>query len=621
MTFALGRALGTSSSVTADQSSATLTTTAIANADELVVLRYAVDNFQTSDGDEVAVTSVSDTAGNTWVKAVETTNGQGGAQAGATCGIWYSDITTAIPSGGIITVNFSHNTSRDAAALAADAFTKTAGTVPQVRGTATRQDDNTGTAGSLNVVVSPSEAYLRLRASAVESNGSGAFTATSGYTVLAQSIADSGTALTSMGLRGEFHATTLNTDFSSPTGGPTFSDWASVYVLFSEAVSDKLGASNLAAQAATLAGAGTNTTDPYEAVRVRLYPGRANPSDVTLRAGPRETVTGPAALAAAAASLAGAGISKSTGTGALAAAAASLSGAGTDKTTGTGALAAQAATLSGAGVSKWVGTGTFADQAATLAGAGISKSTGTGALSDQAASVSGAGISKSTGTGALAAAAATLSGAGISKSTGAGALVAQAATVSGAGISKSIGTGALVDQSASLVGAGVTESVGSGVLADQAAVIAGAGVDGSAGTGVLADQAAAIAGSGESQSIGAGALAASDAAIAGTGQARSADSGVLEAQRATLAGIGRVLSEGTGAILVGEAAIAGAGELSWSAFGALVAAGAGLAGVGTVRSSGRLDRQRLDGLLDDAAVLEGRLGLVRLDGKLDRTAG
>jgi hypothetical protein len=90
-----------------------LTTSAVAEAANVVVLVVAVDNNATVDGDEGAVSSVTDSAGgNTWTKAREFCNSQAALQAGATISVWFSKLTNQIASGGTITANFTNNTAR-----------------------------------------------------------------------------------------------------------------------------------------------------------------------------------------------------------------------------------------------------------------------------------------------------------------------------------------------------------------------------------------------------------------------------------------------------------------------------------------------------------------------------
>lgn len=201
---------------------------------DLAVLLYAVDNNQTTDGDEVAVTSVTDTNGNFWQKAVEFTNGQGSAQAGATCGIWYTNITVFMSQDSTtVTINFSNSTSRDASAGSVTYFTKAAGQKAVVEATNTLADD-AAAAGSLDATTS-NIACLRIRAIASESNSVTLLTKTAAFTaVVGQSVAVAGTSPASMGIRGEYLISTGTGQASAPTGGAGAVDNASVYVAFKE---------------------------------------------------------------------------------------------------------------------------------------------------------------------------------------------------------------------------------------------------------------------------------------------------------------------------------------------------------------------------------------------------
>src|SRR5678815_381854 len=99
MAFGIGSAAGTANSTVNDQASLALTTTGLISVGELAVLSVAVDNNQGADIDEGAVSSVTDTGGNLWVKALELANGQGGAQLGSVCSVWYSVITVQLNIG------------------------------------------------------------------------------------------------------------------------------------------------------------------------------------------------------------------------------------------------------------------------------------------------------------------------------------------------------------------------------------------------------------------------------------------------------------------------------------------------------------------------------------------
>src|SRR4029077_14451427 len=125
-------------------------------------------------------TSVTDSAGNGWVKAVEFTNGQGTAQTGSLCSMWYCNAKANLAVGGNITANFNNAASRDDECMAFWVFTKAAGTVGRVAGTGTRADDALDP-GSLNVTTLNKE-YLRVRGIGSELNSITAITVTASWT-------------------------------------------------------------------------------------------------------------------------------------------------------------------------------------------------------------------------------------------------------------------------------------------------------------------------------------------------------------------------------------------------------------------------------------------------------
>lgn len=235
MAFSLKGSGGTVNSAAANQSSVVLTTATTAGASgDLAVIRYALDNAQTTDGDEGAVTGIVDSAGNLWVKAVEFTNGQGGTQAGAVCGIWYSNVTAPLPTGSTITLSLTNNTLRDASAVGLEYFTKAAGTVAAIEGTPGTLAADGAAAGSLDVTTS-NIACLRIRAIASESSTATALTKTAAFTaVLGQDLTTGGSSTSNQGIRGEYLISTATGQASNPTAGAGSVDHASVYVAFRE---------------------------------------------------------------------------------------------------------------------------------------------------------------------------------------------------------------------------------------------------------------------------------------------------------------------------------------------------------------------------------------------------
>ena len=244
MTFSSGVSVGSTNSKVANQASLTLNFGIFQCPvqGELVVAVIAVDNNQTTDGDEGAVTGLTDNFGNTWQKGAEFTNGQGAVQAGATCAIWFSKWTNPVagsPTAGTITVSFSNATSRDASAItvwrfqASDA-TKTA---VVVEATATLASDNTANSGSLDATTASIEC-LRVRGMAFEQDIVNAgISPTLFWSAMDTNGTTGGTAATNMSVLGEFIITSTATGAASnPTGSGVLGDWASVYVALKEAL-------------------------------------------------------------------------------------------------------------------------------------------------------------------------------------------------------------------------------------------------------------------------------------------------------------------------------------------------------------------------------------------------
>jgi len=208
------------------------------NIGNVAVLVVAVDNNQTTDGDEGAVTSVTDSGGNTWTKAAEFCNGQGAAQAGTTCSIWYTLATAAITTS--ITANFSNSASRDASAAICHSFSMAAGSTVSVQATATLANDGADP-GSLNVTT-PNAEFLRVRGISGETSSTTDITATSGWGQSTFDQSAGGSAVTNQAARLEYRISTGTGDASDPTW--TAVDCASVYVAFKETLAGGGGPPN-----------------------------------------------------------------------------------------------------------------------------------------------------------------------------------------------------------------------------------------------------------------------------------------------------------------------------------------------------------------------------------------
>lgn len=219
-------AAGTS---TASSSSVSCTVLSTLTVGQVITARIAKDNVQTTDGNTSEVTSVTDTRSNTWTKAREFCNGQGGAAAGAVIAIYYCVVTTQIEIGDTVTANFSSSITSKTIAL--DVFAKGAGSTVSVAGGADIANDGADPS-SLAISGLSSGEYLFFRAIASESNSNTFLTVTTSHIAMNQKVANTGTSATSMGVRGEHIIATGTGDTSDPT---LFSaDHASTMVAFLE---------------------------------------------------------------------------------------------------------------------------------------------------------------------------------------------------------------------------------------------------------------------------------------------------------------------------------------------------------------------------------------------------
>lgn len=235
MAFAHVGNIGTALSTANNQSSLVMTTSATASVGQLLVLIVAVDNRATTDGDDSAVSGVTDSAGNTWTKAIQFANGQGTNQTGASCSIWYTAVTAQLTSGGSITATFTTATLADASAMTCKNYSMAAGSTVAVEATNTLAND-AASAGSLNATTSNIEC-LRVRGIASESSSTTVITATASWATFTQAISGAGTSDTEMGVRGEWIISTGTGSASAPTGGAGAVDHASVYAAFREVLS------------------------------------------------------------------------------------------------------------------------------------------------------------------------------------------------------------------------------------------------------------------------------------------------------------------------------------------------------------------------------------------------
>lgn len=206
---------------------------ATAASDAIAVFSVAIDNKSTADGNTSDVTSVTDSKGNTWLKAGEFTNTVGGAaNDGATIAVWYTLITNQLLDTDTITSNYSASvTAKAAVAFYLNIAT---GNTLSVAASSTLVNDNAD-AGSMTLSGLTSKEYLFVRAVASETDTQ-AITATANYSAISQA-ARSGTGGSEKGhmsYGSEFRVLTGTGDTSDPTMSDTTADRASLYVAFQE---------------------------------------------------------------------------------------------------------------------------------------------------------------------------------------------------------------------------------------------------------------------------------------------------------------------------------------------------------------------------------------------------
>ncbi len=231
MAFSDLGSLGATGSTAANQSTLVLTTTATAAVGELVVVVIADDNRITdaSDNDDVSVSSVADSAGNAWVKALGWGNLQTATQAGASVNLWYSVITTQLSSGGTITVTFADAALSDATGMTARHFSKSTSYVA-VAGSNVGATDAADPA-SLDAVT-PNVACLRIRGIAGEVGNNTSLTPTGSWTAWANGNSATSGTTAEMCARAEHIISTATGAASNPTW--VSCDNASVYIAFIE---------------------------------------------------------------------------------------------------------------------------------------------------------------------------------------------------------------------------------------------------------------------------------------------------------------------------------------------------------------------------------------------------
>ena len=228
--------LGSTKSEVANQTSIVLTTSATAEVDNMIVVVVAKDNIQITDGTTAGdVTSVTDTRSNSYTKAHEFTNAQGGQSKGAHVSVWFARAATELTSGDTITANFVSCDCNDKTAIRAWEFTVAAGNTFQVADTTELANDGADP-GSMTSGTVASKEWLFFRGIAYESDiDVTSLTPTTNFTDIGVESTDGGGEASNMGVTGEFRIVTATSETSDPTAvGDTTHDNASVFIVFEE---------------------------------------------------------------------------------------------------------------------------------------------------------------------------------------------------------------------------------------------------------------------------------------------------------------------------------------------------------------------------------------------------
>lgn len=210
--------LGTGSATTSG-STIVITTSAQLDAGNIgivVTSHNSADN--TNDSETNDVSSVTDSAGNTYTKLIGlNNNGSGVAGDPAVYGsVWFTKATSTLASGGTITVTLAGD--RLGRAASAWEYTVDSGNTLQIAsGGSVSQELNAADPASLALSSLPSKEYLFFRHSGVNGRD-GTFTGTTDYTKLSVAVANTGGGAASRQTVSEFIIATATGHTSNPSG-------------------------------------------------------------------------------------------------------------------------------------------------------------------------------------------------------------------------------------------------------------------------------------------------------------------------------------------------------------------------------------------------------------------
>ncbi len=199
---------------------------------DLLICAVAVQNASSvGNADEGAVTAISDTGSNTWVKIRERTANTGGVggQNGIVCSLWSANVLTAMATTAVANVTFGSSASRDGQAMIVWRFSRDPAASVRVVDS-THVVVSTSLCGTLDLPAPTTTTHLRFRAVAAKSTLA-AMTTTAGWTTIGTTRASAAVAVA---VFGEFVANTVSSTQASAPAIATASTQASIYALFEE---------------------------------------------------------------------------------------------------------------------------------------------------------------------------------------------------------------------------------------------------------------------------------------------------------------------------------------------------------------------------------------------------
>lgn len=215
--------LGTGSEKVSD-ASVNMTTSAAAEAGNVIIVCVAMDNPDAADGDTDDL-SVTDSAGNIYTQIVERENAQGAAAGGAIAGVFYSVVTSQLSSGGTITATI--DTTVVAKAVSAWEFSMSVGNAVQVAGTNTAADDGADPT-SVSIGSLANQEHLFVHCLAAEGPQTDAYTWDVNYTQFGGDGTTGAAVASNMHVRGGYRILTATSSAVNVTSDTADRDYAQV---------------------------------------------------------------------------------------------------------------------------------------------------------------------------------------------------------------------------------------------------------------------------------------------------------------------------------------------------------------------------------------------------------